>query len=60
MAPPQPEYDDNPIGTLVTGIRKSLDDYLATVLDQAVGEEIITDVQRNDIIELAKRDQTGR
>jgi hypothetical protein len=51
---------DNPLGDLVRGLRKNMDEYLAVVLQQAVGESIITDDQRNRIIELADRDPTGR
>ncbi len=51
---------DNPLGDLVRGIRKNMDDYLAERLQEAGGEEIITDDQRNRIIELADRDPTGR
>jgi hypothetical protein len=48
------------MGDLVRGIRETLDDHLTLVLQKAVDETIITDDQRNRIIELADRDPTGR
>lgn len=54
------QIPSDPMSNLVRGIRKELDGYLATVLEKAVDEMIITHTQRDQIIDLANRDQTGR
>jgi hypothetical protein len=46
---------DNPIGDMFTEFRRALDEYLASILQKAVDGEIITDTQRDELIDLAHR-----
>ena len=46
--------ESNPIGDMFAKFKQALDDYLNEALQDAVNEEIITDDQRNRIVQLTK------